>query len=174
VIGFTPPTSSPSTSAQKKAPVCKWRGLRRELRGGGWGAGVRRLEQCALRSMVPENDAVKINKSDCPQLDLFDWRPPVPDHNGSCARRARSCNLQVMQMKPGTRERLEVLRKLEVSCRAEVKLPRKALAYYIRSSQGDQRRNLRQRRRRLAQRSLTLSIHDFAVAAASRAMPVIP
>ena len=28
--------------------------------------------------MVRENDAVKINKNDCPQLDLFDWRPPAP------------------------------------------------------------------------------------------------
>jgi hypothetical protein len=44
-------------------------------------------------------------------------------------------NLQVMQMKPGSPERLELLRKLEVSCRAEVKLRRKALAYYIHSSQ---------------------------------------
>jgi hypothetical protein len=43
-------------------------------------------------------------------------------------------NLQVMQMKLGTQERVELLRKLEVSCRAEVKLRWKALAYYIHRS----------------------------------------
>jgi hypothetical protein len=86
--------------------------------GGMGGAGVRRLEQCARRSMVPENDAVKINKNDCPQTDLFDRRPPAPTM-ATLERELRDArqelhNLQVMQMKPGTRERLEVLRKLEV------------------------------------------------------------
>ena len=39
-------------------------------------------------------------------------------------------NLQVMQMKPGhAPEKLELLRRLESSARAEVKLRRKALAY---------------------------------------------
>jgi hypothetical protein len=40
-------------------------------------------------------------------------------------------NLQVMQMQPGTAERLELLRELEVSCRPGVKLRRAAgVAYY--------------------------------------------
>jgi hypothetical protein len=89
--------------------------------------------------MVPENDAVKINKN-----DVYNWtystgvrlRRPWRRSNASCAKRAGELhNPPVMQMKPGTPERLEVLRKLEVSCRAEVKLRRKALAYYIPSSQ---------------------------------------
>jgi hypothetical protein len=38
-------------------------------------------------------------------------------------------NLQVLQIEPGTPERLELLRKPEVSARPEAKLRRKALAY---------------------------------------------
>jgi hypothetical protein len=55
--------------------------------------------------MVPENDAVKINNSDCPQLDLFDWRPPAPTmatlERGLRDARQELHNSQVMQMKPG-------------------------------------------------------------------------
>jgi hypothetical protein len=51
--------------------------------------------------MVRENDAVKINKNDCPQLDLFDWRPPAPtmatlEHEPRDARQ-KLHNLQVMR-----------------------------------------------------------------------------
>jgi hypothetical protein len=114
--------------------------------------------------VVPENDAVKINKNDCPQLDLFDWRPPAPTM-ATLERELRDArqdlhNLQVMQMKPGTQERLELLRKLEVSCRAEAKLRRKALAYNTDCSQGDQRRNLRQRRQAQAVHSAQSHLID--------------
>jgi hypothetical protein len=80
------------------------------------------------------------------QLSLFEWarRAVAP----SAKRPARSApdmdtlqralagarqelhNLQVMSLRPGqSPEQLEMLRKLEVSCRAEVKLRRRAIQY---------------------------------------------
>jgi hypothetical protein len=80
------------------------------------------------------------------QLSLFEWaRRAVA---ASAKRPARSApdmdalqralanvrqelhNLQVMSLRPGqSPERLEMLHKLEVSCRAEVKLRRRAIEY---------------------------------------------
>jgi hypothetical protein len=68
------------------------------------------------------------------QLNLFAQRPPsmpgtVLFERELAGARQELHNLQVMQMKPGTPERLELLRKFEVSVRAEIKLRRAAIAH---------------------------------------------
>jgi hypothetical protein len=81
------------------------------------------------------------------QLSLFDWArravaapakpqaaPVMPDmdtlQRALANVRQELHNLQVMSLRPGqSPERLEMLRKLEVSCRAEVKLRLRAIEY---------------------------------------------
>jgi hypothetical protein len=80
------------------------------------------------------------------QLSLFEWarrsvaapvkRPArsAPDmdtlQRALAAARQELHNLQVMSLRPGqSPERLEMLRKLEISCRAEIKLRLRAIEY---------------------------------------------
>jgi hypothetical protein len=82
------------------------------------------------------------------QLSLFAWRPPVAPAKPPAAPARRVLppmetlllelkaarqelhNLQVMAMKPDrTAEQLEMLHQFERSCRAEIKLRRRAIEY---------------------------------------------
>jgi hypothetical protein len=130
--------------------------------------------------VVPENDAVKINKNDCPQLDLFDWRPPAPTM-ATLERELRDArqdlhNLQVMQMKRARRSAWSFSgsSKCHAGRRRSCGGRRWRITPIAAKVTNGATYGSDVRRRRYTQRSLTLSIHDFAVAAASRAMLVIP